>query len=457
MATTGDLSVRARSNVELVMPILRKMIEEKKHALDTAIDLSTAENWLIRNELLHIYKTALAENITPRQLSYPDGFMFGDSSLLGALATLFNTYFKPRIPVEPSHIALASGAAGSLDALIYSICDPGDTVLVPGPYWTAFDLVFYLRSSVTPIAVTVGSLAETMTHDLIPALSKAFDESTKPVKGVILTNPHNPIGQCYPRSVIEACVRFCQERKIHFISDEVYALSVYPSSDLPDPVPFTSVLELDTKAMGCDLSRIHTVWGTSKDLGSSGIRVGITVSQGDQAITAAVALAGNMMMPSFSAIATTALLKSPRLPDLIRLNSERLGEAYKMVTSFFKRHGIEYIPANAGLFILAKLAPEAKTWEDEAKTVKTLNDAGVLVSPGKTIHVSEKGWVRMIFAVDPSVLKEALRRIETGLQLSHVSITNDLVDLQIDKQQGQPEGVVSFEKATALQSTADTA
>lgn len=68
-------------------------------------------------------------------------------------------------------------------------------------------------------------------------------------------------------------VKFCQERKIHFISDEVYALSEYPSSDLPNAVPFTSALELDTEAIGSDLSRIHTVWSISKVLGSSGLHV----------------------------------------------------------------------------------------------------------------------------------------------------------------------------------------
>lgn len=66
---------------------------------------------------------------------------------------------------------------------------------------------------------------------------------------------------------------FCQKRKIHFISDEVYALSLYPCPDLPNAVPFTSALQLDTKAIGCDLSRIHTVWSASKDFGSSGIRM----------------------------------------------------------------------------------------------------------------------------------------------------------------------------------------
>ena len=35
-----------------------------------------------------------------------------------------------------NHITVAPGAAFALDALLYNICDPGDGVLVPTPYWS---------------------------------------------------------------------------------------------------------------------------------------------------------------------------------------------------------------------------------------------------------------------------------------------------------------------------------
>lgn len=76
-------------------------------------------------------------NVDTQHLSYPDGFT-GDSALVEALATFFNDYFKPNIPVASSHIATAPGAAASLDALLYNICEPGDGVLVPGPFWSEY-------------------------------------------------------------------------------------------------------------------------------------------------------------------------------------------------------------------------------------------------------------------------------------------------------------------------------
>lgn len=70
-----------------------------------------------------------------QHLSYPKGFS-GDPGLLSQLARFFNTYFSPVLPVEPDHLVTAPGAATCLDTLLFNICDPGDAVLVPGPYWS---------------------------------------------------------------------------------------------------------------------------------------------------------------------------------------------------------------------------------------------------------------------------------------------------------------------------------
>lgn len=47
------------------------------------------------------------------------------------------------------------------------------------------------------------------------------------------------------------------------ISDEVYAVSQFPSRDVPHPKPFVSVFSLDTKDI-IDPSLIHVLYGMSK-------------------------------------------------------------------------------------------------------------------------------------------------------------------------------------------------
>jgi aspartate/methionine/tyrosine aminotransferase len=86
----------------------------------------------------------------------------------------------------------------------------------------------------------------------------------------MVTNPHNPLAVCSPREQLEDCLRFCQKHDIQYISDEVYALSIFPNPELPTPTPFTSVLSLDLDSLGVDASRVHMVWSLSKDMGRVG-------------------------------------------------------------------------------------------------------------------------------------------------------------------------------------------
>lgn len=200
--------------------------------------------------------------------------MSGDPEVLNGLCHLFNMNFCPRVPVVPSQVATGPGATACIDALLYNICDPGDGVLVPSPYWNGFDFGMRVRSSVRPVVVTLSTFGANFDGtELLPALERAYESADCQIKALMLTNPHNPLAVCYPRAIMQQCLRFCKKHNIHFISDEVYALSIFHSPDLIDPEPFTSVLSLDLEDIGVDKSRVHMIWSTSKDFGQSGLRL----------------------------------------------------------------------------------------------------------------------------------------------------------------------------------------
>lgn len=287
---------------------------------------------------------------------------------------------------------------------------------------------------------------------LVAALEETYQGSQVPIRGLMLTNPHNPLGVCYPRQVLEECLRWCTKHGLHFISDEVYALTRFDSLDLANLEPFVSILSLDLDELGVSKEKVHMVWSTSKDFGMSGFRMvclvllphfyfpvlflfffsflrgelsrltcmrmlnegqqGCAVTQHNQEMAVGLALAANTQISALSAIFTTALLSSEKLPELISLNSERLTKAYATMTRFLKRNNIAYVPANTGLWVIARVA---SSWEEEAKVVGRLKDAGVLVSSGKGYHgpEGEAGWIRLGFSVGEEELREAIRRMES--------------------------------------------
>ena len=255
-----------------------------------------------------------------------------------------NLYFHPAVPIYPEHVVATPGASSCLDSLFFSICDEGDCVLVPTPYWSksqrffplyfffflfffSFFLFFSLSICMSSISAApdrkalaffahiqqmvstftsgfeLGSSSfpsqhptspKTATSALLPALRKSYDSAPEParIKAVLLTNPNNPLGVCYPASVIRECIRFCQQRGLHFVSDEVYALSAHEGVKEEMSESFVSALALlgdnenenstvnekeTTKNATIDKEvnqgLVHVIWSMSKDLGSSGISI----------------------------------------------------------------------------------------------------------------------------------------------------------------------------------------
>lgn len=82
------------------------------------------------------------------------------------------------------------------------------------------------------------------------------------IKALVLCNPHNPLGRCYPAETLKALFAFCERYNLHLVSDEIYALSVFDVEGAAR-TPFTSVLSIDPSRV-INPGRIHVMYGMSK-------------------------------------------------------------------------------------------------------------------------------------------------------------------------------------------------
>ncbi|KAJ6093083.1 1-aminocyclopropane-1-carboxylate synthase 7 [Penicillium sp. IBT 16267x] len=417
-----DFSNVSRHMGTKLQNLLPKLAGSQQTAPDGihSIDLSVAENVLLGREMLAMAKEAVGKSLNLKDLSYPAGFG-GDPALLTALARFFNTYFKPSTIIEPEHIIATSGAGNALDALLCSICDEGDQVLVAGPCWDGFGPYFLIHANVKPIIVTAPTLEGSTQTDIVCALENAYFTAVHPerIKGVVLTNPSNPLGKCYTRDVLCEILRFCDVNGMHLISDEVYAMSCVQSLNCFQPfMSALSLLDDDlTPNVASLASRVHLIWSMSKDFGCSGIRLGCIVSQANMALRIGSGLASYWQTSSLASVTATSILNSPELPRLIRKNSELLGGAYTILANGLVKLGIKYIPADYGLCLFAKVGKHCNTPEDEEAVVKGLANTGLIVAPGQKFACGEKecGWVRITFSQPAEKIQTALKMMETYL------------------------------------------
>ncbi|KAI1749148.1 aminotransferase GliI-like protein [Xylaria castorea] len=382
------------------------------------IDLSFAENYTIRKDVLDVFRDAAATQTTEKDLNWPHGF-WGEAGLLTALSSLFNTYFSTFGHVNNDNVVLTAGAAGSLDSLAWSLCDPGEGILIPCPYHLgAYEVFLNVHTGVVPIPVSVGSLDDVFGEGMIPTLEKGLRDAPVPVKAVVVTNPHNPLGRCYSKKNLVDLMRFCQRHNLHFISDEVFALSEHGCADLRLPRKFTSALAIDAAAHGCDASRTHVIWSMSKDLGATGARLGCVVTRSRE-VRDSIALVSHTSVSSLSILFARALLTSPQLHTIIQLNSSRLAAAYERIRVFFEKNSIEYLPCEVTTFVLARLAPYSQTKEDEKAAVAFYQKAGILFfsAVDYCMPPAFKGWMRISFAVAPDRLGIAIDRLKAAYEI----------------------------------------
>ncbi|WEW59118.1 hypothetical protein PRK78_004587 [Emydomyces testavorans] len=189
------------------------------------------------------------------------------NSLSAPLSRHINTHFKPCTPVSPSDIVTTNGVTALNDVLSYVLADPGDAIVVSRPIYGRFELDFGNRSDVRVVYADTKPL-ETFEVGVMKKYEEAIVREEKRgvrVRAVLITNPHNPLGRCYPPETLRGLMSFCQKRRIHLISDEIYALSVFDSGE-SDAIPFTSVLGVDPAGL-LDEDYIHVTYGMAKYIG----------------------------------------------------------------------------------------------------------------------------------------------------------------------------------------------
>ena len=249
-----------------------------------------------------------------------------------------------------------------------------------------------------------------VTPQALEAAYQCAESMNLKVRGVLITNPSNPLGATIQRSVLEEILDFATRKNIHLVSDEIYSGSTFSSSE------FISIAEILESRDYKNCERVHIVYSLSKDLGLPGFRVGTIYSYNDKVVTTARRMSSFTLISSQTQHLLACMLSNKEFTEnYIKTNRERLSKRYGMIIKGLKNAGIECLKGNAGLFCWMNLSPllEEPTKESELALWKIiLNEVRLNISPGSSCHCSEPGWFRVCFAnMSEQTLGVALERI----------------------------------------------
>ncbi|KVI08933.1 1-aminocyclopropane-1-carboxylate synthase 3-like [Cynara cardunculus var. scolymus] len=333
-----------------------------------------------------------------------------------ALVEFMSEIRENKVTFDPNNLVLTAGATSANETLMFCLADPGEAFLLPTPYYPGFDrdLKWRTGAEIVPIHCSSSNGFRITKSALQEAYQQAQNQNLK-VKGVLVTNPSNPLGTSLSLHELELLIDFISSKNIHLISDEIYSGTVYCSPG------FVSIMEVlkNKGLMNTEVwKRVHIVYSLSKDLGLPGFRIGAIYSNDDIVVSAATKMSSFGLISSQTQYLLSEMLSDKKFTkNYLRENRKRLKQRHEMMEKALQKAGIRCLKSNAGLFSWVDMRHllSSPTFEGEMELWKKIvYDVGLNISPGSSCHCSEPGWFRVCFAnMSKETLVLAMQRLSS--------------------------------------------
>jgi aspartate aminotransferase len=304
---------------------------------------------------------------------------------------------------DTSEILVSCGAKHSIYNALQAICDKGDEVIVPAPYWVSYPEMVKLVDATPVIVETSPDNSFKMT----PAQLRR--KISKKTKAMILCSPSNPTGAVYTPEEIHGLANVVAKTGMYVISDEIYEKILYDGYQHVSIGSFEPIRD-----------QVVTVNGVSKVFSMTGWRIGYMGARKD--IVQAAEKIQSQMTSNASSISQKAALAA--------LTNDLDGEVLMMVREFDRRRkyllgemdkikGLTYIYPHGSFTLFVNIKPFLKS-KVNGHTIATsddvvnffLNEHNVAMVPGASFGAPH--WMRLSYACSMEDLQKAVRRLHNG-------------------------------------------
>tara|TARA_B100001250_G_scaffold402731_2_gene416206 strand:+ start:1296 stop:2477 length:1182 start_codon:yes stop_codon:yes gene_type:complete len=301
---------------------------------------------------------------------------------------------ESNFPITAEELIITTGAAGGVNAILKSILNPNDEIIVFSPFFVEY--LFYIKNhnGIPVIAKT--------DEKFFPDLSDLSKKITKYTKGIIINSPNNPTGVLYPMEIIEKIGEILSSKEkelgteIYLISDEPYRKIIFDNKKYP--------------FIFSHHDRSIVVTSHSKDLGLAGERIGyIALSPKDkdkQVLYDALVFS----LRTLGHVNATAIMQK----SIEDIQEESVDiNVYKQKRDYIYdeliKIGYECVKPDGAFYLFPK-----SPIEDDAKFVRILQNSKVLTVPGRGFGLA--GYFRISYSVDDWVLEGSIEGFKKAFE-----------------------------------------
>ena len=302
-----------------------------------------------------------------------------------------------------SQVLVTNGGKHAVFTAFAALCDPGDEVICPAPFWTTYPEAITLAGGVPVVVQTDETSGFKVTVEQLDAAL------TPRTKVLLFVSPDNPSGAVYSPAEVVAIGRWAVEKGVWVLTDEIYEHLVYGDNQfvsMPTVVP-----ELANQCV--------IVNGVAKTYAMTGWRVGWMIGPSD-VMKAAINYQSHSTS-NVNNVAQVAALEAVS-GDLSAVAMMRAAFARRAVSmhgmlneipgvSAIVPQGAFYCYPNFSLLLGRPLGPDGTVSATTLELADAiLGEAKVAFVPGEAFGTP--GYARFSFAMADADMEEGIRRIQ---------------------------------------------
>ena len=313
---------------------------------------------------------------------------------LPRLQQAITDWYRRRYDVELdpcSEVITLQGSQEALANIALTLCDPGDIVLVPDPYYP----IFAQGPKLAGADVRFMPMKEE--NDFLIRFDEIDEEVAKKAVLMIVSYPNNPTGAVADDRFYTELIAFAKRWDIAVLHDNAYSELVFDGKRGKSFLSYPGA-----KDVGVELNSF------SKTYGMAGARLGVCVGN-RELIAGYHRLKSNMDYGIFLPVQRAGIAALEADQNCVETTRKAYEHRRDLLVRRFGEAGWAIRPSAATMFVWARI-PDAFA-DSEQFALSLLAECGIVVTPGTEFGAEGRRHVRIALVISDEQIEEAAQRL----------------------------------------------
>ena len=313
---------------------------------------------------------------------------------LPRLQQAITDWYRRRYDVELdpcSEVITLQGSQEALANIALTLCDPGDIVLVPDPYYP----IFAQGPKLAGADVRFMPMKEE--NDFLIRFDEISEEVAKKAVLMIVSYPNNPTGAVADDRFYTELIAFAKRWDIAVLHDNAYSELVFDGKRGKSFLSYPGA-----KDVGVELNSF------SKTYGMAGARLGVCVGN-RELIAGYHRLKSNMDYGIFLPVQQAGIAALEADQNCVETTRKAYEHRRDLLVRRFGEAGWVIRPSAATMFVWARI-PDAFA-DSEQFALSLLAECGIVVTPGTEFGAEGRRHVRIALVISDEQIEDAAQRL----------------------------------------------